>query len=433
MQSMRSPFVLPLLVLAGCAAAPDDAVMAGYDATFRAGPFTIAPGADETFCTFVRGGNAADEDVAALHVEQSAGGHHIIVYQVDHPIDLSARPCPQGGQFGWSQLSISQDPVVDLTFPDGIGLHVRAHQQYVIETHYINATASPIEARGNFSLRYASVGTVTQRAGVYFFGSTNIDIAPGQPASLEATCSPPQPISLLRIFGHEHRYGTGVTVDWIKAGGAPAALYQTMQWDSPPPLLFSPPMALAAADALHVHCDWDNTGSAELSYPKEMCLAIGMYYPASGTLVCLNGGRRTGCFCFHQGLFDSGPGGSTVHVTVRRFTGVKGIVGDPAAGHPIYCSLFRDQDWSALGPKKGTEPYYYTYVEDAPLADDSATASLTFDDVTPLDYRAVCYMDTIAGGLVPGTGDPVVLLPPKVTAVAGQTAEVEVVLDNVVP
>jgi hypothetical protein len=432
---MRSPFLLSLLALAACGSPPgeDMSVMAGYDATYRAGPFTIAPGADQTFCTFVRGDNAEDEDVTALHVEQSVGGHHLIVYEVDHPIDLSPRPCPQGGQFGWSQLNVSQDPKVDITFPDGIGLHIRAHQQFVIETHYINATGDSIEARGNFSIRYSPAGTVMQRAAPYFFGTTNIDLPPGATKSLEATCSPPENISLLRMFGHEHRYGTGVTVDWSKAGAPATSLYQTKEWDSPPPLLFNPAMALAPEDSVHVQCDWTNTGSAELTYPKEMCLAIGLYYPASGTLVCLNGGGRAGCMCFYQGRFDSGPGGSTVHVTVSRMTGVKGVVGDPAAGRPIYCALIRAQDWSGTGPKKGAQPYYYSYVEDAPLVDDAASASITFDDVTPQDYKALCYMDTIAGGLVPGTGDPIALIPPTVTAVAGQTAEVDVVLDNVVP
>src|SRR5262249_31095770 len=161
----------------------------------------------------------------------------------------------------------------------------------------------------------------------------------------------------------------------------------------------------APADALHVKCDWNNTGSAELTYPKEMCLAIGMYYPANGALVCLNGGRRSGCFCFRQGLFDAGPRGSTVHGTLPRFSGVKGVVVGAAAGRPIYCTLYRAEDWSGLGPKPGTTPYYYTSVEDSPLPDASATATLTFDDVTPHDYRAACFMDTIAGGLAPGTGD----------------------------
>jgi hypothetical protein len=432
MLAMRTPSLLLLFAVAGCGA-DGNMVMAGYDATYRAGPFQIPSGADQTFCTFVRGDNAQDEDVAVLHVEQSAGGHHIIVYAVDHPIDLDPRPCPQGGQFGWSQLTVSQDPMVDLTFPDGIGLHVRAHQQFVVETHYINSSTSAIEVKGSFSIRYAPVGTVTQRAAPYFFGTTNIDLTPGATQSLEASCSPPDPISLLRIFGHEHRYGTGVTVDLVQGGATPSALYHTTQWDSPPPLLFDPVLSLAPTDALHVKCDWSNTGSAELTYPKEMCFAIGMYYPANGALVCLNGGRRSSCFCFRQGLFDAGPGGSTVRANVRRFTGVKGIVGDPAAGHPIYCTLYRTEDWAGLGPKAGTSPYYYTYVEDAPLADDAATATLTFDDVTPRDYRAICFMDTIAGGLVPGTGDPVSLIPPTVTAVAGQTVDIDVVLDNAVP
>ena len=43
-------------------------------------------------------------------------------------------------------------------------------------------------------------------------------------------------------------------------------------------------------------------------------------------------------------------------------------------------------------------------------------ADVTFDDVAPGDYKVLCYLDTIYGGLIPGTGDILSVAAPEVTA-----------------
>ena len=67
------------------------------------------------------------------------------------------------------------------------------------------------------------------------------------------------------------------------------------------------------------------------------------------------------------------------------------------------------------------------------LKTSSDFATFTVSDVTPGDYVATCFMDTIHGGFVPGSGDVLNTVSPKVTAVAGKTAHTSAQLDFALP
>jgi hypothetical protein len=435
------------------AATPDagSGPFAGSNAQYSAGPFTVQPGTSIVMCTFVQGTNTEDVDVQGFVATQSVGGHHLIVYTVDHAIDLPPMPCLQGGQPSWTQVVGTQAAEQIVAFPANVGFHVKANQQFVMETHYINATPNVMTVQSAFALWYSPAGTVTLQAHPYFFGTLNIDIPANAVWSAQSTCAPPDPVTFYAMQGHEHQMGTGVTVDLIPGdGGLPAGLdagledgaaflYSTTIWDSPPYVLFGngAGMPIGPADQIHVTCDWDNTGNAALSYPQEMCFAVGFYWPGPGALFCLQGGGdNSTCNCGYQGTLDTGPGGSTITANVSLAPGLTGTLGaPPSSGHPIYCDLYRAQDWppSASAPDAGAQFYYAGDVEGVVLTDPTVTAPVTFFDVTPGDYSVFCFEDTIAGGYLVGTGDPVSAPLGSVTAVAGQTTPVAVQLSQPAP
>ena len=384
-------------------------------------------------CSYVQGTNDTEADIVAFHTQQSAGGHHLIVYTVDHPITLAPHQCPQGGQPGWSQLLASQDKTEDITFPAGVGFHVKAHQQYAIETHYINSTSAPIQVHDQFSTKIGQPGTVQQHAGVYFFGTTNIDIAPQSQATATVSCPVPQAMGIHTMFGHEHKMGVGVNVTHVAADGSSTPLYSTTQWDGPPITKFDPGLSLDTTDTIQVKCDWNNTGDTRLRYPHEMCFGIGYYWPATGGLNCTSGGRQDTCHCLASGAVDTGPGGSTVEVHVTRADTIQGAGGDIDKGAPIYCALFKASDWMGLQPKPGAKPYYFDNAVDQPLTTTTDEVVLSMQDVTPGDYEVTCFMDTIGGGFSTGTGDVVNIKPGAVTATEGQTAITKVNLNFALP
>lgn len=429
----RAGFIFLAGAIGACSSAPTPAPIPP-DAKFDAGPFMVAAGSELVMCTYVRGQNEVDADVTSFTTDQTHGGHHLIVYTIDHAIDLPPSPCSQGGQPSWQQVAGSQVPHEETNFPAGVGFHVKAHQQYVIETHYINTSASPLMVSSSFSERFAKAGEVTQRAGVYFFGTLNIDIPPHSSFSKAATCTPPEPVNIHTMFAHEHRRGTGLQVDVLSGKANPQRVYETKLWDGPPIQSFAAGMMVAPVDAIRVSCDWQNDSDDRLRFPHEMCFATGYFWPADHGIFCATGAQDDGnCICRTIGTEESGAGGSRVEITVTRNDNVPDVKGDPTNGAPIYCALFRSEDWAVFGPKLGVQPKYLRDAVDVPLKTTTDTATFQMEDVTPGDYAVTCLMDTIGGGMFPGVGDLVNVSAPRVTTVAGQTAKIDVKLDFGVP
>jgi hypothetical protein len=79
------------------------------------------------------------------------------------------------------------------------------------------------------------------------------------------------------------------------------------------------------------------------------------------------------------------------------------------AGAPMYCALYPQDSWDATmnAPKPGANPFYVGDAIDVPLATGTDTATISFLDVTPGNYVPFCHMDTIGGGQIAGSGDPI--------------------------
>jgi hypothetical protein len=428
----RSLAIVSVAMGLSCSSSPTGSGTPPADVTFSAGPYTVNAGSELVMCSYVRGTNTTPMDVSALEMSQTPGAHHLIVYTVDEPIDLPPNPCKQGGQPGWTQILITQLPTEKVVFPEGVGLTIQANQQFVMEAHYIDTTAEPATWTASFGMTYAPSGSVKQRAAPFLIGSGNIAVPPNGTFTTSATCALPIDLNIFRIFGHEHRFGTGVTVERM---GASTPIYQTKQWDGPPILEFDAGLALAKGDQVRVSCDWANPGATELSYPAEMCFAVGMYWPApaGGSLFCASSGGDPTCQCSVGVGTSTGPGGAAVVLDISRADTIPGVKGDPAAGQPIYCALFRDQDWGPSGPTAG--PYYTNATDGGALTSTTSMASLRFTDVTPGSYRPLCYMDTIYGGFGSGPGDPInnPATAPLITATKGQTTTSQVLLEVGLP
>ena len=401
--------------------------------TFEAGPFEVPAGEELVTCSYVRGDNETEEDVVQFTTQQPVGGHHLIVYTLDHAVDLPPSACPQGGQPGWSQLLVTQIEREEQAFPEGVGYHVQPHQQYVLETHFINTTSAPITVESSFTATYGEPGSVQQRAATYFFGTMNIDVPPNAPAHASAACAPPEAMSLRTMFGHEHRLGTGVKVEVERAGGEREEVYQSHDWHAPPIQRFDEGLDVGEGDRIHVACDWQNTGSEATRFPHEMCFAIGYVWPAETGVICVTGGKTDACQCRRPGAIDPGPGGAAVELAVRRAAEIEGAGGPVDVGAPIYCAMFLAEDWSGLLPEEGAQPRYFREAIDQPMQTSDQPIAISFQDVTPGDYKITCMMDTIGGGWIPGTGDVVGLNAADVHLEPGQTATAEVTLDFAMP
>src|SRR4051812_46575918 len=128
--SLAALSLTALTSMAGCSgdstsSSTDGPAPKPTETAFAAGKFTVEPGKELVMCTYVQGDNTEEQDVVSFETAQSEGGHHLIVYTMDHGVDLPPTLCSQGGQPSWNQLLASQIPAETISFPEGVGFHVK--------------------------------------------------------------------------------------------------------------------------------------------------------------------------------------------------------------------------------------------------------------------------------------------------------------------
>jgi hypothetical protein len=430
--------LISLIIATAAACSPEAPLeqLGQVDASFSAGPFTVQPGEDRTVCSYVRADNQEAADISAFITQQARGGHHIIVYAVDHPIDSEPHVCTQGGQPGWDTMLISQQEREEVRFPAGVGYRIGPKQQFVLETHFINSSPEPVDVSSRFGVVYAAPGSVRDRAATYYFGTMNIDVPARGRATSAGSCAPPVPMTVRTMFGHQHEHGTALDVQLVPGdGSAPRALYRSTDWANAPLTTFEGGLLVGPADRLRVTCDWENTGADRLRFPDEMCFSIGYYWPAEMSFTCASGGGgpEDQCTCFARGGLDVGPGGGSAELAARRAEEVPGAGGPLSAGDAIYCFLYAPEDYGPAGPLPTARPRYFRDAQGAELGSSEDAAVIAFADVTPGSYVASCMMDVVGGGFIAGSGDVVNATPALLEVGAEGTARAEVVLDYAIP
>ncbi|MGD0526972.1 MAG: hypothetical protein ABSE49_17640 [Polyangiaceae bacterium] len=290
---------------ASAAQSGDDA---GASATAEGGGLPVVsfqmtetvPGGGEIFdCQYVQLPNVKEWLVAASH-DYTPGSHHLLLYTTD----LTAIPagggqvqdCYEGGDAGNNIMSDArgvlygaQTPTGSETYPPGIGLPTAANEVLIFQVHYLNASASSLQANVNVDLTFdPNASDITTQAGTIFFYDPFIDVPAGATATASMRCLIPSDITLLYASSHYHSRGVGYgayidpAVDQL--GTTP--FYTSTSWSSPENASLT--MPIAAGARIRFECDYDNSAGTQAYYAgqsaldNEMCMFIGTYYPEMG-------------------------------------------------------------------------------------------------------------------------------------------------------
>ncbi len=256
----------------------------------------IEPGTDVTYCTFTDFVTDEDVFIRTTRGSQSEWGHHAIMMQTTEVREPGTVLCSgeemetlrqlMGGTGGEGQAGYDPPERVGMTIPKG--------SQFVIQSHWINASA---EARRVQAMMVTVPGS--QAADRIDTGTVALlDVGFSVPArgasSAKVTCEFQQEQRFFMAIGHEHEWGTHVRANVIRAGGVREALF-----DRPfePHHVFDPPVStydlddplvIAAGDAIEFECEWQNDTADPLTFPREMCVFFG-YSMTAGDARCLNG------------------------------------------------------------------------------------------------------------------------------------------------
>jgi hypothetical protein len=269
------------------------------------GPQDAAPGEEHTKCVVKRLGNPTAMHVGTVHNVLSPGSHHLVLYRVNDTVEqttpFDCQPFtdtldPTKG----STLMISQKADDALILPEGVAYTLEANQMVRVEVHYINPGATPTKIQATSTFIPIEDAKFKDEADFLFVGSPDISIAPMSTFDLGPVFvklpSEFDTVNFFAITGHEHQYGTNVTVHTAIGKDDPGtAVYDVPNWlwSEPATVQANPPFKLPANGGFNLRCSWNNTSTSAVKFGEsanaEMCFFWAYYYPSKGgAKVCVH-------------------------------------------------------------------------------------------------------------------------------------------------
>src|SRR5205814_1378518 len=124
-----------------------------------------------------------------------------------------------------------QRPHLEWELPPGISFHVKAHQQLLVQVHFVNAGSLKTTdnmAQGTIHFETRDPALVVGHMGSIFGQQRAIDILPHADLSVDGICTMPHELSIGALAGHYHFKGQGFTASRLDADGtAEAPFYST--------------------------------------------------------------------------------------------------------------------------------------------------------------------------------------------------------------
>jgi hypothetical protein len=175
-----------------------------------------------------------------------------------------------------------------MTLPEDIAIPLIAQQPVLVNMHYINQTEAPITADVHVDLTAFPATTHYHEAHAYVTFNDQIDIAPGATGSVSGTCDVDPDVKFVALTTHSHRYTTSAEV----LDGT-AQVLETLDWEHATVNRYADPYLQFASGKLTYRCSYHNTTdqpltTGESALTNEMCMAVGLFFPASRDHYCLN-------------------------------------------------------------------------------------------------------------------------------------------------
>jgi hypothetical protein len=296
-----------------------------YDDAAEVAKYTLHPGQEVTDCVFFPTPNSTDVYFNTYHARMRPGSHHMLLYIQDtvEPETGTSGPadCNQGPDT--RNLFGAQTQTLDVVgnadgAPENNGFAVKipAHQQGVMQLHFINAGTKDILREAWANVLYTPQSEVTQIGDpIFFVAGVSMDVRIGQSTIIHGTAAVPPDASpdfrLVSGTPHYHTHTTRFTA-YATIGGVQQKILEEFNplHNLPEPKLYyfdsvmkntpSNPAALtsgAASGVLNMkpgdHIDWECEVTNDdvpqgitfqnAVYVGEMCNMFGIYGPTDGT------------------------------------------------------------------------------------------------------------------------------------------------------
>ncbi|MBX3187794.1 MAG: hypothetical protein KF819_12295 [Labilithrix sp.] len=256
----------------------------------------IPAGADMNWCNYIANPFDGEVDVVQSRGFQSTFGHHAILMEV---VGAEGRlgeshECTDADMSNARFLAGGSDAAAQFKIPEGVAFRIRAASVLMVQTHWINTTSKSAVGQTVFNIGVKPPDGSRKAAQLFAAYTANISVPARAPGRAQTKCTIRNDLDMFAFGGHAHEWGTNVRVSVLRGGSEEKReqLYDH-HWEphfqADPPLNYydtHAPLSLKAGDVLHVECDYKNTTDAPLGFPREMCVAMGFYFPGTADVQC---------------------------------------------------------------------------------------------------------------------------------------------------
>jgi hypothetical protein len=183
--------------------------------------------------------------------------------------------------------------------PDGVALRLKKGVGVQINMHFINTGKEPINGDGVIDLKLVPPDPSKPVAALFANNVTDLTIPPGGLTTASVDCHVESDIQFAMVGNHMHEHGVSATTEIVHTDGSVMDLHTDETWPADavgnPTFTHYPlatPAVVHAGEVVRTSCTYKNETANTLTFPTEMCSAIGMALSdnAQGTVPsCLGG------------------------------------------------------------------------------------------------------------------------------------------------
>lgn len=305
---------LSLLFACGPSDTPEDAGPVDHRQDYPAPPeggvgfatpdYEVPPYTDQQMCTvFTYDGPTVGVSGGQFYQDPQFGHHVVILVSNERESEVpdgTTWDCTETGNLRMENtdpLIFAGGDVIDgegtpeLVLPEGMATKLREGTRILVQSHHINYTEDAILVNDAINLELIPEDEVEVWAAPWIHVETDLDLPPGE-SSRTIDCAFEQDLNLLSMLGHMHEWGTAFSIEHIRPDGSSERLYDIPEWDPlyrdvPPQYNWAPgEFSVSAGDRFVTTCSWYNDTPDNLGFPEEMCVSVGMAYPAVVPVIC---------------------------------------------------------------------------------------------------------------------------------------------------
>lgn len=252
--------------------------------------FEIPPGEEVFMCMRLAYSPDRDLYINSSNIYQSHNGHHTLVFYSNNSAGVDPEPHPCDG-IDMTDVRIVTTGAANgagLPMPEGVALKVPKGAEIWIQSHYINASDEVREVQDVINVETIPVEEVVDVASTFAHVDLTFVLPANQRSTRTMECSPPHEMTVPWLLPHMHEWGESFKIEIIRDGEVfykhEGPWFDGARNDFPVHTLETP-MTIGPNDTIRTTCNWNNTLSENLLWPKEMCVTFFPFYPGDGSLM----------------------------------------------------------------------------------------------------------------------------------------------------